>query len=78
MPGIVTGTEWAAYYGELAAAFGLTIDVTDPDFGAEPLLEVIAGALATSSASRPGSSGPPTTTCGASPCMTRRRSIRTH
>ena len=25
MPGIVTGSEWAAYYGELAAAFGLTI-----------------------------------------------------
>lgn len=24
MPGIVTGTEWAAYYDELAAAFGLT------------------------------------------------------
>ncbi len=49
MPGIVTGTEWAAYYGELAAAFGVTIDVTDPDFGTEPLLEVIAGspALAT-------------------------------
>ncbi len=49
MPGIVAGTEWAAYYGDLAAAFGLTIDVTDPDFGTEPLLEVIAGspALAT-------------------------------
>jgi DNA-binding transcriptional LysR family regulator len=42
MPGIVTGTEWAAYYGALAAAFGLTIDATDPDLGTEPLLDVIA------------------------------------
>ena len=49
MPGIVAGTEWAAYYDELAAAFGLTIDVTDPSFGTEPLLDVIASspALAT-------------------------------
>lgn len=48
-PGLVAGTEWAAYYGELAAAFGLTIDVTGPDFGTEPLLGVIAAspALAT-------------------------------
>jgi len=27
MPGMAPGTEWAAYYDELAAAFGLTIDV---------------------------------------------------
>ena len=49
MPGIVTGTEWAAYYEEFAAAFGLTIDVTGPHFGTEPLLDVLAGspALAT-------------------------------
>lgn len=49
MPGIVTGTEWAAYYDELAATFGLTIDATGPNFGVEPLLEVIASspALAT-------------------------------
>jgi DNA-binding transcriptional LysR family regulator len=49
MPGIVTGTEWAAYYEELAAAFGLTIEVTGPDFGTEPLLDTIAAspALAT-------------------------------
>jgi DNA-binding transcriptional LysR family regulator len=49
MPGIVAGTEWAAYYDELAAAFGLTIDVTGPNFGTEPLLDVIAAspALAT-------------------------------
>jgi DNA-binding transcriptional LysR family regulator len=49
MPGIVTGTEWAAYYDELAAAFGLTIDTVGPNFGTEPLLDVIASspALAT-------------------------------
>ena len=42
MPGIVAGTEWAAYYEELAAAFGLTIDATGPNFGIESLLETIA------------------------------------
>jgi DNA-binding transcriptional LysR family regulator len=49
MPGIVTGTEWAAYYDELAATFELTIDPTGPNFGIEPLLDVIAdsSALAT-------------------------------
>ncbi len=43
MPSIVTGTEWAAYYAELAAAFGLAIEVTGPNFGTEPLLDTIAG-----------------------------------
>ena len=43
MPGIVAGTEWAAYYADLAAAFGLSIDTTGPNFGTEPLLETIAG-----------------------------------
>jgi len=43
MPGIVAGTEWAAYYASLAAAFGLTIDTTGPNFATEPLLETIAG-----------------------------------
>ncbi|HWN35493.1 MAG TPA: LysR substrate-binding domain-containing protein, partial [Pseudonocardia sp.] len=49
MPGLVSGTEWAAYYGELAAAFGLTIDPVGPNFGIEPLLDAIADspALAT-------------------------------
>ncbi|MFF9126411.1 LysR family transcriptional regulator [Streptomyces sp. NPDC014889] len=42
MPGIVPGTEWAAYYDALAAAFGLTIEITGPDFGIEPLLDTIA------------------------------------
>lgn len=42
MPGIVSGTEWAAYYEALAGAFGLTIEATGPDFGTEPLLDTIA------------------------------------
>ena len=50
-------------------AFGLTIDVTGPNFGTEPLLDAIAAPprWPPSSASRPGSSGPPTTTCGGWP-----------
>jgi DNA-binding transcriptional LysR family regulator len=46
MPGIAPGTEWAAFYEAMAAAFGLTIEVTSPDFGADPLLETIAGSPA--------------------------------
>ncbi|MDQ2875664.1 MAG: LysR family transcriptional regulator [Actinomycetota bacterium] len=42
MPGIVAGTEWAAYYADLAAAFGLTIDAIGPNFGTDALLDVIA------------------------------------
>lgn len=42
IPGIVPGTEWAAYYAELSAAFGLTIDAVGPDFGTESLLDVLA------------------------------------
>lgn len=42
MPGMAAGTEWAAYYDELAAAFGLTIDVVGPVFGNEVLLAEIA------------------------------------
>ncbi|MFH9421842.1 LysR family transcriptional regulator [Streptomyces sp. NPDC017529] len=42
MPGVVTGTEWGAYYDDLAEAFGLTIDTIGPDFGIEPLLDAIA------------------------------------
>jgi DNA-binding transcriptional LysR family regulator len=44
IPGIVAGTEWAAYYDELAAAFGLTIDAVGPNFGTESLLDVLADA----------------------------------
>ncbi|ARF53775.1 LysR family transcriptional regulator [Streptomyces gilvosporeus] len=42
MPGLVPGTEWGAYYDALAAAFALTIEITGPDFGTEPLLDTIA------------------------------------
>ncbi|GAA2634183.1 LysR family transcriptional regulator [Paractinoplanes durhamensis] len=42
MPGMAPGTEWAAYYVELAAAFGLTIDMVGPVFGNEALLAEIA------------------------------------
>jgi DNA-binding transcriptional LysR family regulator len=42
MPGLDRGTEVIAYYKELAAAFGLTIDVIGPVFGNEALLAEIA------------------------------------
>jgi DNA-binding transcriptional LysR family regulator len=42
MPGLAADTEVAAYYEELAAAFGLTIDVVGPVFGNEALLAEIA------------------------------------
>lgn len=42
MPGNVPGAEWTAYYEELAAAFGLTIDAIGPNFGIEALLDTIA------------------------------------
>ncbi len=42
MPGMTPGSEWAAYYEELAAAFGLTIDVVGPSFGSEALLAEVA------------------------------------
>ncbi|MFF1418798.1 LysR family transcriptional regulator [Streptomyces sp. NPDC058280] len=42
VPGIVPGTEWAAYYDALATAFALTIETTGPDFGTEPLLDTLA------------------------------------
>lgn len=43
MPGNLPGTEWAAYYAELAAAFGIIIDSVGPDFGIEALLDTISG-----------------------------------
>ncbi|WP_147942968.1 LysR family transcriptional regulator [Microbispora sp. CSR-4] len=42
MPGIVPGTEWAAYYDDLYAEFGLTIEATGPNFGSDALLDTIA------------------------------------
>jgi DNA-binding transcriptional LysR family regulator len=42
MPGLDRGTEVVVYYKELAATFGLTIDVIGPVFGNEALLAEIA------------------------------------
>lgn len=49
MPGSVPGTEWAAYYDDLVAEFGLTIETTGPNFGSDALLDTVADtpALAT-------------------------------
>ncbi|MFI0481335.1 LysR family transcriptional regulator [Actinomadura sp. 9N215] len=49
MPGIVPGTEWAAYYDDLVAEFGVTIEATGPNFGSDALLDTVADtpALAT-------------------------------
>ncbi|MFE7708515.1 LysR family transcriptional regulator [Streptomyces sp. NPDC057486] len=49
MPGIVPGTEWTAYYDDLVAEFGLTIEATGPNFGSDALLDTVADtpALAT-------------------------------
>ncbi|GAB3684737.1 LysR family transcriptional regulator [Actinocorallia lasiicapitis] len=47
IPGIVPGTEWAAYYLEMAAAFGLDIDGDGPNFGVEALLDTVAESPAT-------------------------------
>ena len=80
MPGLVPGTEWAAYYDELALAFGLTINTADPHFGAEPLLDALAGspAVATFVGEQTRLAWPGRTACGALPCTIRHRSIRTH
>ncbi|GAA0246457.1 LysR family transcriptional regulator [Cryptosporangium japonicum] len=43
MPGLAAGTEWSAYYDELADAFGLTIDQDGPVFGYEAQIADIAG-----------------------------------
>ncbi|NDU74837.1 LysR family transcriptional regulator [Actinomadura sp. DSM 109109] len=49
MPGIVPGTEWAAYYDDLVAEFGISIEATGPNFGSDALLDTVADtpALAT-------------------------------
>ncbi|HWS36605.1 MAG TPA: LysR family transcriptional regulator [Actinoplanes sp.] len=54
IPGIKPGSEWEAYYRELAPAFGLSIDRVGPNFGSEAVMEAIAesGALATLVGSR--------------------------
>ncbi|MEV6929289.1 LysR family transcriptional regulator [Dactylosporangium sp. NPDC051485] len=49
MPGLAPGTEWTAYYDDLVAEFGLTIEATGPNLGVDALLDTIADtpALAT-------------------------------
>lgn len=49
MPGLAPGTEWTAYYDDLVAEFGLTVESTGPDLGADVLLDTVADtpALAT-------------------------------
>ncbi|MFI6316869.1 LysR family transcriptional regulator [Nonomuraea sp. NPDC050556] len=49
MPGVVPGTEWAVYYDDLVAEFGLSIEATGPNFGSDALLDTVADtpALAT-------------------------------
>jgi DNA-binding transcriptional LysR family regulator len=49
MPTALPGTEWGAFYADLATEFGLTLDTTWPGTGLEPLLTTVAGspALAT-------------------------------
>ncbi|MDQ3790555.1 MAG: LysR family transcriptional regulator [Actinomycetota bacterium] len=42
MPGMAPGSEWFAYYEDLATTFGLTIDVVGPAFGNEALMDEIA------------------------------------
>jgi len=42
MPGMLPGSEWDAYYDDLADAFGLTIERLGPYFGSEHLLDVLA------------------------------------
>jgi DNA-binding transcriptional LysR family regulator len=42
MPGMLPGSEWDAYYDDLADAFGLTIERVGPYFGTEHLLDVLA------------------------------------
>ncbi|MBR7826067.1 LysR family transcriptional regulator [Actinospica sp. MGRD01-02] len=42
MPTVAPGTEWGAYYLDLAAEFGLTLDPVGPGFGLEPLLATVA------------------------------------
>ena len=57
IPGIVEGSEWGAFYDELAAAFGLSIDALGPNFGTDAMLEALAGSatVATFAGEQPGS-----------------------
>jgi DNA-binding transcriptional LysR family regulator len=42
IPGLVPGVEWALYYDELVAEFGLSIDGLGPHFGSDHLMDVVA------------------------------------
>ncbi|MEV7792295.1 LysR family transcriptional regulator [Streptomyces sp. NPDC087512] len=42
VPGIATGSEWADFYDQLAAEFGLSVDAAGPHFGDEVLLDTLA------------------------------------
>ena len=42
IPGLVPGVEWALYYDELMAEFGLSIDGIGPHFGSDHLMDVVA------------------------------------
>ncbi|HET9170928.1 MAG TPA: LysR family transcriptional regulator [Actinospica sp.] len=42
MPTVAPGTEWGAYYLDLVAEFGLSLDPVGPGFGLEPLLATVA------------------------------------
>ncbi len=59
IPGIVEGSEWAAFYAALAAEFGLEIDALGPNFGTDAMLESLAGSstLATFAGERPAMPG---------------------
>lgn len=68
MPGIAPGTEWGAYYDDLVAAFGLTIEVTAPTSAPthSSTPSPTPRPWPPSWANTPASSGPPTTACAAS------------
>jgi len=42
MPTALPGTEWGAFYADLAAEFGFTLDTSWPGVGLEPLLTTVA------------------------------------
>ncbi|WP_280501315.1 LysR family transcriptional regulator [Nocardia farcinica] len=42
IPGLRAGTEWSAFYDDLATAFGLRIDAAGPNFGSDALMDALA------------------------------------
>ncbi|MFB7209188.1 LysR family transcriptional regulator substrate-binding protein [Streptomyces sp. NPDC056255] len=79
IPGIMPGTEWAAFHQALSEAFGLNIDALGPNFGDEALMDALAdsASLATLVGSGDRYVWPQATTCGASRCTNRPRCTRT-